>query len=99
MNNEKLSALVNNTAAMARLAECESLEEVYEFLNKNGVDCTMDDANNLVRIWRNNSADDGAMDLDDMEYVAGGGMFTDIVKVSSPFKPASSPDEKKNFSF
>lgn len=55
------------------------------------------DATDLVQAHQGDASDGSILDLDDLKNVSGGGMFNEIVKSSSPFRPQSSDDQKKPF--
>lgn len=89
MNIERMKAMVADKAAAAKLAECKTLEDLVACLNKAGVDCTMEDGVAILKAIKNSAADNGSMDLDDMDAVAGGGLgdfFSSLLDYISPAK-------------
>lgn len=55
------------------------------------------DTPDLAQAQKGDILDGYSLDMDDLRDVSGGGMFNEIVKSSSTFRPQSSDEQKKNF--
>lgn len=65
----KMQEVLNNEETKKELANCKSNEEIQAYLNAKGIEITAEEVNAIMPKASEN------MDLDDMEAVAGGGVY------------------------
>ena len=79
-NMNKVKEIFSNPADMEQLNKCTTVEDSLAFLNGKGAEMTAEEVKELaaaiVKAAEENSE---AMNMDDMENVAGGGLFGDIL--------------------
>lgn len=78
-NMNKIKEIFNNPADMEELNKCTTVEASLAFLNDKGAEMTVEEIKELAAaIAKAAKANEEAMNLDEMENVAGGGIFGDI---------------------
>ena len=75
-NMQKVKEIFADAEVMAQLDQCTTVEESLAFLNDKGAELTADELKELAAaVVKAADTKDEAMDMNDMESVAGGGFF------------------------